>query len=129
MRAMRSGKPGRVPRLEWKGYTLTTYSDLLNAVVRIAEKGDKAEAQEFLRAYEAVNPHARDNIGWIIGDVDRDQGRRVLELFGCPHPVFGTTYPTAEEAIRAGIEAGKKLLAGQNPLKNPNPWFVGALKE
>jgi len=116
----------RLRHLVWKGYTIKTYEDLLNAIVHVT---DKAEAQEFLRAYKAVNPHARDNIGWAVGDLSREQGRTVLELFECPHPVFGTHYPTADEAIRAGMEAAKRLLAGQNPLKNPNPWFVGALDD
>ena len=107
----------------WKGYTLKSYEDLLHAIVRVA---DKAEAQEFLRVYEAVNPHARENIGWAVGDLSRDEGRRVLELFECPHPVFGTTYPTPQEAFDMGRAAGAKLLARQ---QNPNPWFVGALPE
>lgn len=110
----------------WRGFTIKSYEDLLHIIVQITNKPD---AQEFLRAYEAVNHHARENIGWAMGDLSREQGRRVLELFECPHPVFGTTYPTPDEAIKAGIEAGKNLLAGKNPFRNPNPWFVGALPE
>jgi hypothetical protein len=113
--------------LAWRGHEIKNYETLLQALVRVE---NKAEAQEFLLAYEAVNhPHARENIGWAVGDLNREQGRRVMELFECPHPVFGTTYPTAEEAFRLGMESGEKLLSGQNPLKNPNPWFVGALDE
>jgi hypothetical protein len=98
---------------------IKSYSDLLHVIVHIT---DKAEAQEFLRAYEAVNPHARENIGWAVGDLSREEGRRVLELFECPHPVFGMTYPTPQEAFNMGREAAAKLLERQK-----NPWFVGAL--
>lgn len=109
--------------MQWNGRILTTYQDLLIAVVRVQSK---AEAQEFLRAYEAVNPHARHNIGWIVGDLSREEGRRVLEWFECPHPVFGTTYPTAQEAFEAGMNAGRDL---KNSKKNLNPWFVGVLPQ
>lgn len=105
----------------WRGREVNTYEALLNVLVSIENKVD---ALAFLNAYEAVNPHARENIGWAVGDMDRENGRRVLELFECPHPVFGTTFPTAEEALRAGMEAAKQLMAAPKPKP---PWFVGAL--
>jgi hypothetical protein len=122
-----------VKEMQWKGRTLSTYGDLINAVTGCRSP---QEAQEFLLAYQAINPHARDNIGYMIGDVDRDVGRRIIEWFGCEHPIFGTTFPTAQEAFEAGmklgetmrlhgVEAAKKLLKR----RNPNPWFVGALED
>ena len=119
--------------MHWHGKTLTTYSDLISAVTHCKTP---QEAQEFLAAYQAINPHARENIGYMIGDVDRDVGRRIIEWFGCEHPVFGTTFPTTQEAFEAGmklgetirlhgVEAAKKLLKR----RNPNPWFVGALED
>jgi hypothetical protein len=101
-----------------------SYQDLLSVLVRI---NTKAEAQEFLRAYEAVNLHARDNIGWAVGDLGREEGRKVLELFECPHPVFGTTYPTAQEAYNAGIAAVERMQKQEKNIQKP--WFIGALPE
>ena len=110
---------------EWKNRRIVTYQDLIWAVFTCASP---EEAQQFMISYElAVSPAiARSNVGYIIGEVDRDTGRRIIEWFGVEHPVFGTTYPTASEALQAGMQAGKAMLEkGRLP---PNPWFTGALK-
>jgi len=119
--------------MNWHGQILTTYLDLLREVARV---GSPEEAHEFLSAYRQVNPHADSNIGWMIGDVDRDVGRRIIEWFGCSHPVFGTTFPTVEEALRKGMEMGEAMKNGGIdavhrilPRYNPNPWFLGALDD
>lgn len=65
------------------------------------------EAQKFMVEYRKINEHADHNVGWMIGDVDRDVGRRIIDWFGCAHPFFGTTFPTPEEAFRKGLELGK----------------------
>jgi len=119
--------------MNWHGRTLSAYTDLIDAVTRV---GSPEEAQEFLSAYRQVNPHADVNVGWMIGDVDRDVGRRIIEWFGCSHPVFGTTFPTFEEALRKGIEMGQAMNEGgidrlnkMLPPRNPNSWFIGALDD
>lgn len=116
--------------MNWNGQVLSSYDDLIREVSLIETK---ERAQEFLAAYRQVNAHAADNIGWMIGDVNREVGTRIINLFGCYHPVFGNRFPTPEEAFRIGVkygeilrdggpEAVKKLLANT---VNPNPWFVG----
>lgn len=120
--------------MNWNGRILSSYVDLLDAVAKV---GSPEEAQEFLSAYRQVNPYAEDNIGWMIGDVDRDLGGRIIEWFGCSHPVFGTTFPTPEEAFSKGLEMGRAMKEGGierlNELfprrSNPNPWFIGALDD
>jgi len=119
--------------MKWHGQTLLVYTDLIDAVSKV---GSPEEAQEFLSAYRQVNPHADENIGWMIGDVDRDVGKRIIEWFGCSHPVFGTKFPTFEEALRRGMEMGEAMKNGGMeavqkllPQKNPNPWFIGTFDE
>lgn len=113
--------------MNWQGRVITVYGDLIDAVIRV---GTPEEAQEFMSVYRQATPHADDNIGWMIGDVDRDVGKRIIEWFGCSHPAFGTTFPTPEEAFRKGMEMGEIMKNGGDPrtvlMKNPNPWFTGA---
>ena len=117
--------------MQWQGRTLSDLADLIDAVEKV---GSPEEAQRFLSAYRQVNPYADENVGWMIGEVDRTVGKRIIEWFGCSHPIFGTTFPTPEEAFRKGMEMGEAMKNGGieavrklYPKKNPNPWFVGAL--
>ena len=81
----------------WHGKELKTQKDFVEAVKKV---GTPEEAQEFMSAYRSVNVNADDNVGWLIGEVNRDVGTRIIEWFGCSHPVFGTKFPSAEEAFR-----------------------------
>jgi hypothetical protein len=92
--------------MNWNDINLNTYEDLLNIIKNISSP---EEAQEFLLAYTKINPDAKEVIGWMIGDVDRDLGRKIIDWFGCQHPVFGKTFPTSEEALKKGIEAGTDM--------------------
>jgi hypothetical protein len=118
--------------MTWKNRVLTNYVDLIDAITRVSSP---EEAQEFMTAYREVNPHANENVGWIIGEVDRDVGRRIIEWFRCSHPVFGITFPTAEEAFRKGVEMGEAMKNGgveaakKYLRQNTNPWFLGALEK
>lgn len=119
--------------MQWNGKTLSSFTDIMDAVEKV---GSPEEAQRFLSAYRQVNPHADDNVGWLIGEFDRTVGKRIIEWFGCSHPVFGTTFPTTEEALLKGIEMGEAMKEGGieavrklYPKKNPNPWFVGVLDD
>lgn len=115
--------------MNWRGEILITYSQLIKAITAISSP---EEAQEFLSAYRQVNSYADSNIGWLIGEVDRDVGKKIIEWFGCSHPIFGTKFPTPEEALRIGMEIGEAIKNGEEisdilkryPVKNPNPWFV-----
>lgn len=119
--------------MNWQGRIIETYQELLQAVSMV---GSPEEAQLLLSAYRQVNSHADANIGWMIGDVDRDVGQRIIEWFGCAHPVFGASFPTPEEAFRKGLEIGEAMKAMKDGdmdavhrlllPRNPNPWFTGA---
>lgn len=90
----------------WNGRNLDTYEDLFHIVNNI---NSKEEAQEFLAAYRQVNSSAEEVIGWMIGDVDRELGNKIIEWFECEHPLFGKIFPTPEEALKKGIEAGVEM--------------------
>lgn len=44
------------------------------------------------------------NIGYCTGYYDNDFADQVLELFETEHPIFGRGHPTAEEALKMGME-------------------------
>lgn len=106
----------------WKGRRLKDYGDLIWAVSGCESPH---EAQEFRDLYAQENPHARSNIGHVLGELDREDFERLVEWFGCPHPVFGTRYPTPSEAFELGC---KMITQPQGNGLGGNPWFVGALE-
>lgn len=52
----------------------------------------------------------RSNIGWCFGEGRMtDEEKRIWhEVVGASHPIFGTATPTPEEALKAGIERGRR---------------------
>ena len=84
----------------------------------------KEEAKRFLDAYHQwfvfENPDlneeecmhiCKSNIGYYAGYGSVDDMKKVFKLFDTAHPVFGTTIPTAKEALEMGKKAGRELLA------------------
>lgn len=62
---------------------------------------------------EVAEKTERSNLGYFAGYCSNETRERVERLFSCTHPVFGSIEnngpPTAEQALRAGIELGEKL--------------------
>lgn len=51
---------------------------------------------------------ARVNIGWLFGEgMDGDRIAMWHTITGAAHPVFGTTLPTPDEALAAGMAAAR----------------------
>jgi hypothetical protein len=50
------------------------------------------------------------NIGYCSGYCDHALADQIMKLYETEHPIFGRTHPTPEEALRLGIEHGKKSL-------------------
>jgi hypothetical protein len=48
------------------------------------------------------------NIGYWTGYLDHATADKIMDLFDCEHPIFGRTHPTAEEALRIGMEYGER---------------------
>lgn len=76
-----------------------TIGEILDQVTAIKTP---SEAREYMAAYEAENPHARENIGYLAGYCDAEIAWRIWDWFECAHPIFGTRVPTDGEAFRAG---------------------------
>ena len=70
------------------------------------------EVKEAVAAQHITAEDARKNllasIGYASGYYSYKTADRLLELFDTEHPVFGKTHPTAEEALRMGMEYGKR---------------------
>jgi len=104
--------------MNWKGKKLNTYGDVMNAVQGCATQ---EEAKEFMRLYEAENPHAKDNVGYMAGYFDNDTKYRIFDWFGVTHPIFGNTDPTFNEALLAGIKMGRADKQPVDPEKGDGP--------
>lgn len=119
----------------WQGRNLEKMGDLINAVLNCKSR---EEAQAFMRAYRAVAPNvANQNIGYMTGYFSREEATRVLDWFGVSHPIWGTSFPTPEEAFAAGLKIGElskqygaekamqMLGYGNSASESDNPWHIG----
>lgn len=102
---------------------MRSISDILNLVTDefITTKAQAAQIiEEEITARIAVahvtEEEAREvllhNIGYATGYMTAKQGDRVMRLFNTQHPVWGRAHPTAEEALRLGIEYGTRGIKG-----------------
>ena len=91
-----------------------TVGEALNPITEIT---DEADAAQYLESYihfientcnkagsPGFNPRetALANIGYYAGYFDKETADRIYALFHTTHPVFGSTFPSAEEAIAMG---------------------------
>jgi hypothetical protein len=86
----------------WNGHELKTVGDIMTHGIDACRT--REEAQAFILAYEAENPHARDNVGYLAGYYSREKANQIYEWFGVSHPIFGYREPTPEEAFYAGMK-------------------------
>jgi hypothetical protein len=85
----------------WEGQDLVTYGDIGKAIDRIVQNGTREDAKRFIEAYEAVNPNARANVGYLSGYYGAE-AMKILDWFDCSHPMFGQIIPTTGAAFKAG---------------------------
>lgn len=85
---------------------------------------DEKEAEEYFESLVnwAVTKHGQErekavqiqkmNLGYFAGYYDSGTRERVERLFSCAHPIFGAIstngQPTAEEALKAGLQFAKQ---------------------
>ena len=93
--------------MNWKGHDLETIGDLMTHGIDACET--REEAEEFMKAYSAENPHAYANIGYLAGYYGQKDMDRILDWFQTAHPIFGRSHPTPEEAFAAGQKIGEAL--------------------
>jgi hypothetical protein len=96
--------------MNWKGRELNTIGDLMTHGIDKCDTPE--EAQEFMRLYEAENPHARDNIGYLAGYYSTEKKHQIFEWFGVHHPIFGILDPTPEQALGAGMKLAERSKRG-----------------
>ena len=48
------------------------------------------------------------SIGYYTGYLDHATADKIMDLFETEHPIFGKTHPTPEEALRLGLEYGRR---------------------
>src|SRR6266487_468632 len=89
--------------MRWNGKELATVADLARTVYAIAERGCRADAEAFMAAYRAESPHADANVFYLAGFWGRPTAVAIWDWFGCARPVVGTSFPTLEETLAAGM--------------------------
>lgn len=100
------------------GKPATNIGELTTIIGEIAKEGDQEKAARLLDEYTEVlrtqtddpkvkaDPRgvAEKNIGYLTGYLSPKRMGEALELFAVKHPVFGTTVPSAAEALAAGMK-------------------------
>jgi len=89
-------------KMIWNGHELKTVGDIMTYGIDACR--NREEAQAFIAVYEAENPHARENIGYLAGYYSREKATQIYDWFNVSHPIFGRSEPTPEEAFHAGMK-------------------------
>lgn len=113
----RSRRRAKKCGLEIKEGNGLTIGELISAVFSVKNKED---AKAFYKGYlewlrglpklDGEPEHiARRNIGWCFGEgMAPDKIKMWSEACEAVHPIFGISMPTPQEALKVGIEAGRK---------------------
>lgn len=99
----------------WKGKELTKMIEVFEAAL---ECKNKKEASEFLQTYVrsgVTEDVAKSNLGYFAGYYDKETSKKIYDLFGAAHPIFGQTWPTPEEAFKMGVKLGEKAKKAKAP--------------
>lgn len=71
------------------------FDQLVERTMRLGRSRQEAEELE------------RQNLGYFAGYYDSATMERVFELYRCAHPIFGTSVPTADEAVKVGMKLAR----------------------
>jgi hypothetical protein len=63
--------------------------------------------KDFGQTPEEAEKVLKANLGYMAGYYDQATAKKIEKLFNAPHPIFGSTRPTAEEAFAKGLEIAK----------------------
>jgi hypothetical protein len=104
----------------------TIFGLVQDGTLNTKEQATKIVEAEAARMAEAGNvsiEQARKmmlvNIGYQTGYCSHQLADRIMDLFQTEHPIFGKTHPTAEEALRLGMEFGRRSLK-ENTIDKPD---------
>lgn len=92
----------------WKGVNIEKLGQLVDAIGALQSR---EEAQDFIAAYRAVNPHADANAGYVTGYLNPQRAEELRGWMNTAHPIFGMKSPT----MAAALEAGKRAALGEFP--------------
>lgn len=107
-----------------------TNGELYDPAMKIALSGNKEAAEEYFHALvdyvmeynpDIINGNrekaigiVHSNLGYWAGYYSDETRVAVRKMFGSSHPVFGDKFPSPEEALRMGMELGKKWKNEEN---------------
>lgn len=94
----------------WKGKELTKYSEIIDTALAL----DGDEQKRFVAEFAETGPYALPNIGYVSGYYSEEIAKKILTVFDTHHPIFGRSFPSPEEAYRAG-----RFMAGVHANKAP----------
>ena len=91
-------------------------SEIINAVEKgmTKEEADRIAAAQIAEIVslgtdqEEATRRFKSNLGYFAGYYSPEIADKVFDLFETEHPIFGRSYPTPEEALKLGIEWGKR---------------------
>jgi len=100
-----------------------TYGEILSPAMKIT---DPEDAKQYFKSYvnwiqkyldkeprtdnKTAEQIAKVNLGYFAGYYNNDVQKRVEQLFGAIHPIFGSSVPTPKEAFEKGKKLGKSNL-------------------
>ncbi len=95
----------------WDGKALRTIGELLDAIMGLR---DEQEGGRFMAEYRAVNIHAVQNVGYIIGYLGQPDRDRAYQMTRTVHPIFGGYEVSVEEVLSMGQRIGQELKDGRS---------------
>lgn len=76
--------------MDWKGHEISSPGDYITAMLFIETPEEADEFRTAMMQSAAIDRHIADrNLGYLTGDMARADARRVCELFGFEHPIYG----------------------------------------
>lgn len=108
---------------EWYGMKFENMGEIFEEALHLIDLDDRLLGMEFLDDYgtylekcdsEIDGRHvAKQNLGYFAGYYDRETAKKVYSFFECEHPIFGTKFPTPEEAFEIGKKWGEAIKRGE----------------
>jgi hypothetical protein len=84
---------------------ITTVEEARAVIAQEVEDRRKLNPDQSEEETRAILLH---NIGYSTGYCDHTFADKLMELYETEHPIFGKTHPSAEEALRIGLEYGRR---------------------
>lgn len=111
------------PKFLFRGVEVNDNDDVLSTMQLIVNSGTTMDAMEFIDDYATYlatfghgDPYqvAKDNLGYLIGYLERDEAKEAYHFFEIGHPLLGDTpwELDAEDIFKKGMEWGEAMKKG-----------------